>query len=157
MREGRGRDRVPGRGSARYGWHQKPRGRSPEAREPPRRHDHRNGLRLPWADRHCARCHDHKFDPIQQKDYYRMQAAFAGVWHDERNWATPAEVDAYESAAEPLRRRGGRGQRSGSRRCARRGGAVEERRDAVLAGYLPSVEPEGAEETFEPVEAGLSA
>ncbi|MEZ5363796.1 MAG: DUF1549 domain-containing protein [Bryobacterales bacterium] len=52
---------------------------------------------------HCARCHDHKFDPIQQKDYYRMQAAFAGVWHDERNWATPAEVDAYESAAEPLR------------------------------------------------------
>ncbi len=25
----------------------------------------------------CARCHDHKFDPILQKDYYRMQAFFA--------------------------------------------------------------------------------
>jgi len=25
----------------------------------------------------CARCHDHKFDPIRQKDYYRMQAFFA--------------------------------------------------------------------------------
>ncbi len=25
----------------------------------------------------CARCHDHKFDPIPQKDYYRMQAVFA--------------------------------------------------------------------------------
>ena len=24
----------------------------------------------------CARCHDHKFDPILQKDYYRMQAFF---------------------------------------------------------------------------------
>ncbi len=24
----------------------------------------------------CARCHDHKFDPIQQADYYRMAAAF---------------------------------------------------------------------------------
>jgi hypothetical protein len=24
----------------------------------------------------CARCHDHKFDPIPQKDYYRMQAVF---------------------------------------------------------------------------------
>ncbi len=24
----------------------------------------------------CARCHDHKFDPIPQKDYYRMQAIF---------------------------------------------------------------------------------
>jgi hypothetical protein len=25
----------------------------------------------------CARCHDHKFDPILQKDYYRLQAFFA--------------------------------------------------------------------------------
>lgn len=25
----------------------------------------------------CARCHDHKFDPISQKDYYRLQAVFA--------------------------------------------------------------------------------
>src|SRR5205085_756370 len=27
----------------------------------------------------CARCHDHKFDPIMQADYYRLQAVFAGV------------------------------------------------------------------------------
>ena len=27
----------------------------------------------------CARCHDHKLDPIPQKDYYRMLAFFAGV------------------------------------------------------------------------------
>src|SRR5207237_9181059 len=25
----------------------------------------------------CARCHDHKFDPILQTDYYRVQAFFA--------------------------------------------------------------------------------
>ncbi|MGD9646741.1 MAG: DUF1553 domain-containing protein [Pirellulales bacterium] len=30
----------------------------------------------------CARCHDHKFDPIPQQDYYRMAAAF---------WAGPIE------------------------------------------------------------------
>ncbi len=28
---------------------------------------------------HCARCHDHKFDPIPQQDYYALQAVFAGV------------------------------------------------------------------------------
>lgn len=29
----------------------------------------------------CARCHNHKFDPISQKDYYAVQAVFAGVEH----------------------------------------------------------------------------
>lgn len=28
---------------------------------------------------HCARCHDHKFDPIPQQDYYNLQSVFAGV------------------------------------------------------------------------------
>jgi len=28
---------------------------------------------------HCARCHDHKFDPIPQSEYYGLQAVFAGV------------------------------------------------------------------------------
>ncbi len=32
----------------------------------------------------CARCHDHKFDPIPQDDYYAMQAFFAGVEYGER-------------------------------------------------------------------------
>jgi hypothetical protein len=31
----------------------------------------------------CARCHDHKFDPIPQVDYYRLQAVFAGVGRGE--------------------------------------------------------------------------
>ena len=32
----------------------------------------------------CARCHNHKFDPIRQTDYYAMQAIFAGVQHGDR-------------------------------------------------------------------------
>ncbi len=38
---------------------------------------------------HCARCHDHKFDPIPQKDYYQLQAVFAGVERGDRPLATP--------------------------------------------------------------------
>jgi hypothetical protein len=33
----------------------------------------------------CARCHDHKFDPVKQVEYYRLTAALAGVRHGERN------------------------------------------------------------------------
>src|SRR6202012_5997755 len=28
---------------------------------------------------HCARCHDHKYDPIPQKDYYRLAGVFAST------------------------------------------------------------------------------
>ncbi|MGE3818365.1 MAG: PSD1 and planctomycete cytochrome C domain-containing protein [Isosphaeraceae bacterium] len=38
---------------------------------------------------HCARCHDHKFDPIPQSDYYRLQAVFAGVERGDRPYASP--------------------------------------------------------------------
>ena len=32
----------------------------------------------------CSRCHDHKFDPITQQDYYALQAVFDGIRHPER-------------------------------------------------------------------------
>jgi mono/diheme cytochrome c family protein len=32
----------------------------------------------------CARCHDHKYDPIPQKDYYRLVAIFSGTRREER-------------------------------------------------------------------------
>jgi hypothetical protein len=37
----------------------------------------------------CARCHDHKFDPIPQTDYFAIKACFAGVQHGERKLQTP--------------------------------------------------------------------
>ncbi|HEV3078176.1 MAG TPA: DUF1553 domain-containing protein [Gemmataceae bacterium] len=46
----------------------------------------------------CARCHDHKFDPIPQRDYYRMKAVFDGVEHGHRPILLPDE----EKAVAPL-------------------------------------------------------
>jgi hypothetical protein len=45
----------------------------------------------------CARCHDHKFDPILHKDYYRLQAFFANVRvEDHAMLAGDDERRAYE-------------------------------------------------------------
>ena len=37
----------------------------------------------------CGRCHDHKFDPITQRDYYSMQAIFAGLTYGDRRLRGP--------------------------------------------------------------------
>ncbi len=39
----------------------------------------------------CARCHDHKFDPIRHTDYYRMQSFFATTEHYDIPMSTEAE------------------------------------------------------------------
>ncbi len=45
----------------------------------------------------CAQCHDHKFDPIKQRDYYRLQAFFASVNHDDSFPIVPdAEYGEYQ-------------------------------------------------------------
>jgi len=41
----------------------------------------------------CARCHDHKFDPIKQSDYFSMQAIFAGLKYGNRRQRGPKNDD----------------------------------------------------------------
>jgi len=49
----------------------------------------------------CARCHDHKFDPVTQEDYYRLQAVFAGIDRAQRNIPLePADREALEVLTE---------------------------------------------------------
>lgn len=51
----------------------------------------------------CARCHDHKFDPITSKDYYAMQAFVASVEYADRKMRTP-EDEQIEHQADSLRK-----------------------------------------------------
>lgn len=44
----------------------------------------------------CAKCHDHKFDPILQTDYYRIQAFFAGWKEVEAPLLPPGKREEYE-------------------------------------------------------------
>jgi hypothetical protein len=53
----------------------------------------------------CARCHDHKFDPITQQDYYQLYATFAGVYHDDRIVATDDQKRAHAQKLDPLETR----------------------------------------------------
>jgi hypothetical protein len=45
----------------------------------------------------CAHCHNHKFDPILQKDYYRLRAFFAPVkWRDDLTLGHPQEKAEHQ-------------------------------------------------------------
>lgn len=52
----------------------------------------------------CARCHDHKFDPISARDYYAMQAFVAGVEYLDRDLNTP-EAKAARTQAQQAKLR----------------------------------------------------
>ncbi|MGE0133082.1 MAG: DUF1553 domain-containing protein [Blastocatellales bacterium] len=45
----------------------------------------------------CARCHDHKYDPIPQRDYYRMQAVFFPFQKTEAVMVSKEEEAVYKT------------------------------------------------------------
>jgi hypothetical protein len=50
----------------------------------------------------CARCHDHKFDPIPQQDYYRLQAFLAAVHEHDIPLADAKTVAAWKVRADKV-------------------------------------------------------
>ena len=82
-----------------------------EKDNPERRHDYLDDM-LATLGRgvlgmtvHCARCHDHKFDPILQKDYYSMQASIYGYVEIDQPLLDRAEADAWRAANAEVDRR----------------------------------------------------
>ena len=87
-----------------------------EKDNPERRHDYLDdvlatlGRGVLGMTVHCARCHDHKFDPILQKDYYSMQASIFGYVEIDYPLLDRADARAYrqanaeiDAAVQPLR------------------------------------------------------
>ncbi len=56
----------------------------------------------------CARCHNHKFDPVPQSDYYALQAVFAGVDRAERAYDAEPRIHQRRQELLALQRRLGR-------------------------------------------------
>src|SRR5206468_3961047 len=53
---------------------------------------------------HCARCHNHKFDPISQAEYYGLQAVFAGVDRAERPYDLDPKIHVLRQSLLKKRR-----------------------------------------------------
>ena len=57
----------------------------------------------------CAQCHDHKFDPILQKDYYSLQSFLSSVWWPEEQKIGSAEqkkkLTKWENETMPIRKK----------------------------------------------------
>ncbi|MCA2971946.1 MAG: DUF1553 domain-containing protein [Acidobacteriaceae bacterium] len=52
----------------------------------------------------CARCHDHKFDPIRHTDYYRMQSFFATTEHHDIPLSSEAEKADWQKRNEAVKK-----------------------------------------------------
>ena len=51
----------------------------------------------------CARCHDHKFDPITTEDYYAIAGIFQNTRNGEHPTDPPAVVEAYNNGQKAIR------------------------------------------------------
>ncbi|MHB1557264.1 MAG: DUF1553 domain-containing protein [Isosphaeraceae bacterium] len=93
---------------------------------------------------HCARCHDHKFDPIPQRDYYRLQAVFAGVDRGDRPYDTSrveqerrALMDRRRAAADRLKEIDARIAATASPELARLDESLRATRRELAAASVP--------------------
>ncbi len=92
----------------------------------------------------CARCHDHKFDPVTARDYYAMQAFVAGVEYEDRELRTPGAEERKQEAVAARERDAALGERLSQLSQP----AVPGRRDGVAR---PTVRASVNTDRFSPV------
>ncbi|MCB9922152.1 MAG: DUF1553 domain-containing protein [Planctomycetaceae bacterium] len=102
----------------------------------------------------CARCHDHKFDPITQEDYYGLYATFSGMRHGSVPLATPEQHQARAAKLKPLNEEKAEIEKS----LAEHDAALLKHAREKLAEYEAAwtrapVDRTGTEDRFEPVKA----
>jgi hypothetical protein len=51
----------------------------------------------------CARCHDHKFDPISQSDYYSLAGVFQSTKYEEKPLGPPEIIERYNKAQKEMK------------------------------------------------------
>jgi hypothetical protein len=102
----------------------------------------------------CARCHDHKFDPLLAKNYYALYATFAGTFHGARDVATASARAERQAKLAPLEAK--RAELSKAKATLEKSLAdrANEREVEAAKGWTrPRLSRYGTEERFEPVEA----
>lgn len=102
----------------------------------------------------CARCHDHKFDPILQQDYYAMYATFAGTKHGSRVLATPEQLAQRAAKLAPLEAKLKETREAREQLEKEIVARAEARKAEIEAAWKrPAVDRYGTTEAFEAVEA----
>lgn len=89
----------------------------------------------------CAQCHNHKFDPIKQVDYYRMQAVFAAVDRADRKYHADATVFAKYTSLEAQQREIAAAKKSLDEEVKKRGGAELVKLDQAIAAARQTAPP----------------
>ena len=97
----------------------------------PRRRDAERRRHVPGPGAALRSCHDHKFDPVPTRDYYRIQAVFASTQFAERPAPFLPSENVDRASPKPRPRSS-----SGSKEAAGRAASLRQKSQQAIAAYL---------------------